>query len=147
MSLVEFLDFLWENETVLWLLSAFSLISFLASIVLIPFLVIRIPVDYFVEEYCHLTPWACQHPVIRWIVLVVKNFLGVVFIIFGLALLLLPGQGLLTIFIGILCLNFPGKKRLERWLIQRSSVRLAVGWLRQRAGRQPLRFQNKRDGR
>jgi hypothetical protein len=76
--------------------------------------------------------------IVRWIIKLVKNLLGVVFILLGLAMLVLPGQGLLTLLIGVLLLNFPGKYRFERWLIQRPSIFRAVAWLRQRAGREQL---------
>ena len=87
-----------------------------------------------------MVPWADQHPVIRWLLVAAKNTTGVVFIILGIAMLVLPGQGLLTIFIGIIFLNFPGKYRFERWLIQLRPVHRSVDWLRKRAGKKPLIF-------
>lgn len=140
MPLIEFLDYIVKNETLLWTLGIVSLITFFASLLVIPWLVVRIPVDYFAEEKRHKIPWANQHPVIRWILLLLKNLVGVIFIILGIAMLVLPGQGLLTILIGIIFLNFPGKYRLERWLIQLKPVQRAVDWLRHRAGEKPLTF-------
>jgi hypothetical protein len=137
---IEFLDFITKNETLLWTLGVVSLITFFASLLVIPWLVMRIPVDYFAERKRHRIPWANQHPVIRWTLLTIKNLFGVVFIFLGIAMLVLPGQGLLTIFIGIIFLNFPGKYRLERWLIQLKPVHRAVDWLRHRAGKEPLIF-------
>jgi hypothetical protein len=139
---IEFLDFITKNETLLWTLGIVSLITFFASLLVIPWLVMRIPVDYFAERKRHRIPWANQHPVVRWTLLIIKNLLGIVFIILGLAMLVLPGQGLLTILIGIILLNFPGKYRFERWLIQLKHVRRAVDWLRHRAGTEPLIFSN-----
>ena len=117
-----------------------SLITFFASLLVIPWLVVRIPVDYFATEKRHKIAWANQHPLIRWALLILKNLVGVIFIFLGIAMLVLPGQGLLTILIGIIFLNFPGKYRLERWLIQLKPVHRAVDWLRHRAGREPLIF-------
>ena len=37
--------------------------------------------------------------------------------------IVLPGRGLLSIVVGIVLLNFPGKFRLERWLVSRRPVR------------------------
>jgi hypothetical protein len=135
-----FLEQIWNNEALLWLLGMLSLLSLFASLVLIPFLVVRIPVDYFSEKKRQPMPWAHQHVVIRWIVLVLKNVIGLFFLLLGIAMLFLPGQGLLMMFIGILLLNFPGKYRLQRWLVRRPSVRNAVNWLRRRSGKPPLRF-------
>lgn len=133
-------DSLWGNETLLLMLGLGSLVFFVASLFLIPFLVVRIPVDYFAESKRQTSPWAEQHIVIRWAVLIVKNIFGLVFVLLGLAMLVLPGQGLLTLLIGVLLLNFPGKYTFERWLIQRPSVHRAVAWLRRRAGQPPLQF-------
>lgn len=131
---------LWGNETLLLILGLVSLLSFVASLLLIPYLVVRIPVDYFAESKRHRLPWAERHIVIRWILLIIKNLLGMIFILLGLAMLVLPGQGMLTLLIGILLLNFPGKYRFERWLIQRPSVYRAVDWLRKRAHRDSLKL-------
>lgn len=139
-ALQNLFDAIWGNPTLLWSLGAVSLFSFVASLFLIPFLVVRIPYDYFSENERQPAPWAKQHVVIRAMVLLIKNLLGMIFILLGLAMLVLPGQGLLTLLIGVLLLNFPGKYRFERWLIQKPSVNKAVDWLRQRAGRRPLEF-------
>lgn len=133
-------DTIWGNETMLLMLGLISLFSFVASLFLIPFLVVRIPVDYFAENKRQPSPWAERHIVIRWTVLLIKNLFGLLFILLGLAMLVLPGQGLLTLLIGVLLLNFPGKYHFERWLIQRQSIYRGVEWLRQRAGREPLEF-------
>jgi hypothetical protein len=76
--------------------------------------------------------------VIRWSLLISKNILGYVFIILGIAMLVLPGQGILTIVIGIMFINFPGKYRLERWAVTRPPVLKAINMLRRRAGHAPL---------
>nr|WP_206063674.1 hypothetical protein [Oceanimonas sp. MB9] len=56
------------------------------------------------------------------------------------SLLVLPGQGLLTILIALVLLSFPGKYRLERRLFMVPTVRNTVNWLRRRAERPPLIF-------
>jgi hypothetical protein len=42
--------------------------------------------------------------------------------------------------VGLGLTSFPGKRRLELWVVQRRSVRRAIAWLRRRAGREPLRY-------
>jgi hypothetical protein len=79
-----------------------------------------------------------QHPVLRPIYLIAKNLLGLVLIIAGIAMLVLPGQGLLTIVVGVVLMNFPGKYRLERWLATRRPVWRSLNWLRRRASRPEL---------
>lgn len=139
-ALQNLFDTIWGNETLLLMLGLVSFLSFIATLFLIPFLIVRIPVDYFAETKRHPSPWAERHVVIRWTVLVMKNLFGVVFALLGLAMLVLPGQGLLTLLVGVLLLNFPGKYRFERWLVRRPSVFKGVAWLRRRAGREPLEF-------
>ncbi len=67
-----------------------------------------------------------------------KNALGYLFVLMGIAMLVLPGQGILTIMIGVTLLDFPGKYRLERWLVSRRPVLRSINWLRRCAGREPL---------
>ena len=53
-------------------------------------------------------------------------------------MLFVPGQGLLTIIVGLTVMNYPGKFRLERWLVMRPRVLPALNWLRKRYGHPPL---------
>lgn len=134
-----FLDLITDTE-ILWTLGIVSVITFFASLMVIPWLVVRIPVDYFAEEKRHFILLEDRRTAMRLVLLVIKNLVGVIFIILGIAMLVLPGQGLLTILLGIIFLNFPGKYRLERWLIRLRVVRRTVDWLRRRYGREPLIF-------
>lgn len=132
-------DWITIDNSTIWYLAVFSIISFIGTLMLIPVLVVRIPADYFAEKKRHRwEPWAHEHPVIRWSLLIAKNLLGYIFIILGIAMLVLPGQGVLTILIGVMFINFPGKYRLERWVVTRGPVLKTINNLRQRAGRAPL---------
>jgi predicted RND superfamily exporter protein len=127
------------NESTIWGLVVFSIVSFIGTLMLIPVLVIRIPEDYFADKKRHRwEPWAHEHPVIRWTLLIAKNVLGYIFITLGIAMLVLPGQGILTILIGIMFINFPGKYRLERWVVLRAPVLSVINKMRRRAGHAPL---------
>lgn len=133
------LDWITIDEATLWCLAVFSIISFMGTLILVPVLIIRIPEDYFAETKRHRwEPWAHEHPVIRWSLLITKNLLGYLFIILGIAMLVLPGQGILTIFIGIMFINFPGKYRLERWVVMQGPLLNTINKLRHRTGRSPL---------
>lgn len=132
-------DWITIDEATLWCLAVFSIVSFMGTLILVPVLIIRIPEDYFAETKRHRwEPWAHEHPVIRWSLLITKNLLGYLFIILGIAMLVLPGQGILTIFIGIMFINFPGKYRLERWVVMRGPLLNTINKLRHRTGRAPL---------
>jgi hypothetical protein len=128
-----------ENRELLWWLTAASAVLFVGSLVLAPVLAARIPADYFAGERRPESPLARRHAAVRWAVVVLKNLAGLVLIGAGAAMLVLPGQGLLTIVLGVLLLDFPGKFRFERWLVSRPRVLSAINWVRAKAGRDPLR--------
>ncbi|HOS97284.1 MAG TPA: PGPGW domain-containing protein, partial [Deltaproteobacteria bacterium] len=67
-----------------------------------------------------------------------KNILGAVFILAGIIMLFLPGQGVLTILIGITLVSFPRKRVLELRLVRKPSVLRALNWMRARAHKPPL---------
>lgn len=122
-----------------WLavLGVASLVMLVASLVALPLLVARMPEDYFGEdtgEWVAPRRWTVQRIALR----VLKNVLGAVLLLAGIAMLVLPGQGLLAILVALSLLDFPGKRALELWILRRRPVRRAVAWLRERAGRPPL---------
>ncbi len=53
-------------------------------------------------------------------------------------MLVTPGQGIVTLLIGLLLMNFPGKYRVERWLVLQPGVLRGLNWLRQKRGHQPF---------
>ena len=97
-----------------------------------------IPADYFAGEHRPVSSLARVHPVLRIVLLLLKNLLGFGVMLMGIAMLVLPGQGLLTILIGLMLVDFPGKFRLEKWLVRRKVVMLGINWLRTRFNRPRL---------
>jgi hypothetical protein len=132
------LAWLRSNEALLGWLAGASVAAFVGSLIAVPWLVVRIPADYFVRGERHRLPWADRHPLVRALLHVGKNLAGCLFIVAGLAMLVLPGQGLLTIVIGVLLLDFPGKRELERRIVARPAILRSINWLRKRGGRPPL---------
>lgn len=119
----------------LWLL-AFSVLSLVVASLLGVWFVAQLPADYFVFDERH--PPHGNHWIIRLVLVLVKNAIGIVLIAAGLVMLFTPGQGLLTIIAGLLLANFPGKYALERWLARQSAVMAALNWLRARRGQPPF---------
>ncbi len=120
-------------------LIVFSVIAFVGTLIAIPAILIRLPPDYFKNH--HHKPWfANHHPVIRTLGLLVKNMAGIIFLLAGIAMLFLPGQGLLTMLLGILFIDFPGKHRLEQKLIQHPQVLKAINAFREKSGKPPFTF-------
>jgi len=139
------LQYIQSHENILLWSLIISGFTFVGTLIIVPALVIRIPADYFTHERRTQTSWAEHHPVVRLLILVSKNLLGYVIIVMGIAMLVLPGQGLLTIIIGLMLINFPGKYRLERWLISLKPVYKSINWLRLRAGHEPLLVKEKKE--
>ena len=123
-----------------WWLGIISIVTFIGTIVALPIILIKIPEDYFIHD--KENPY---HPEnipksLRLFFLIIKNICGGVFLLFGIILLLLPGQGIITILIGISFINFPGKKKLERKIIMQPVVFNAINAIRKRAGYLPLQI-------
>ena len=94
------------------------LLTFCANLALVSFILVKIPSDYF-KESNHSTFLKNQSPVLRVLAIIGKNLLGVVLVVLGILLSLpgVPGQGVLTILLGIMLLDFPGRRRFERWIV------------------------------
>lgn len=131
-------EWIGSYQTLLAWLAAASTVIFIVSLALVPFFVIRIPPDYFVPEKNHERLRSDRHFVLRNIVRIGRNLLGFILLVAGFLMLVLPGQGLLTILVAAMLLNFPGKKRFERWVVSRGPVLRAINWIRRRAKRPPL---------
>jgi len=119
-------------------LAAIAAAVVLIGLVALPVIVLQLPQDYFVRDRRVPVRQSRRHPLLWWVVTILKNILGFVFAAAGIAMLVLPGQGLLTILMGLGLMNFPGKFAIERWIIARPTVAFAVNRLRAAAGRPPI---------
>ncbi len=130
----EFLQPLWAQLSTyedLWVwLGIGSALLFFGSLLALPWLAALIPVDYFTHAREPIAKPLRLHPVLRIVLHVVRNTLGLLLILAGILMLFLPGQGLLTILLGVLVMHFPGKYRLEQWLVQQPGILTALNWLR-----------------
>lgn len=113
--------------------------TFLVSLLVIGALLVRLPATFFLDSHPRQL-WPNRHPVLRWSAKIVKNLLGIALIVLGAVLSLpgVPGQGLLTILVGLILLDFPGKRRLERAILRRPAVLRRVNRLRARFARPAL---------
>jgi len=136
------IDWLREHEDLLFWLAMSSIGTLVLAAVLLPAVVIRMPADYFLrdEERGERRGW------LAWLWRIGKNVVGVVFVLAGIAMLVLPGQGLLTMLIGLLLMDFPGKRGLERRLIGRPRILAMVNRMRVRRGHPPLQLPSEGHG-
>jgi hypothetical protein len=131
-------DWLTQHQAVAWSLVGFSVAMVVAAIVALPFIVVRIPVDYFAHDRSPQLPWQKTHPAVRIVALAGKNILGALLLLAGLVMLFTPGQGILCVLLGVALLDVPGKRRLERWIATRPPVFKALNALRRKYGHPPL---------
>lgn len=115
------------------------LLSFTISAISVGIVMVKIPKNYFsshyVQDFMPGKPW-----IVRWSATILKNLLGIFLILLGVVLSLpgVPGQGVLTILLGLIMMDIPGKRPLEARIIKRPAVLSAVNKLRARYNKPPL---------
>lgn len=122
---------------IVWI-GAFSIVSVFITISAVPAFIIQLPQDYFLKKRKRRLSWTGRHPVVRATLITGKNVIGAMLLIVGIILLFLPGQGILTMFAGIMLMDFPGKYRFERFLVEQPVVIRSINWMRRRAGKEPI---------
>ena len=115
------------------------LVTFTFSLAVTAYILVKLPATYFHHDHDR-DFWVERHRALRWSGIVAKNIFGLVLVLLGLVMSLpgVPGQGVLTILLGVMLLDFPGKRRLERKLVCRPKVRRAIDRIRARFGKPPL---------
>jgi len=114
-------------------------VTFAGSLGIISFILVKVPSTYFQESHPQQF-WVDRHPLIRWLGLIAKNLLGVVLVLLGILMSIpgVPGQGILTILLGIMLLDFPGRRQLEYKLVRRPMILEKINRLRHRFSKPPL---------
>lgn len=131
----------WQSLS--WNQIAFGAGLFLASLTIsfaaLAVVMINIPANYFSSHY-EQDFLPNTHWTVRWGAVILKNLLGVFLIALGILLSLpgIPGQGLLTILLGLIMLDIPGKRPLEARIVQRPAILSSINKLRARFDKPPL---------
>ena len=137
----EWLTNFWQSLTLNQVLLGLGIfvVSLAFSFASIVIVLVKIPANYFSthykQDFLPDSSW-----ILRWGAVIAKNLFGVFLILLGIVLSLpgVPGQGILTILLGIIMLDIPGKRPLEAKIIQRPAVLSAANKLRLRWGKPPL---------
>jgi hypothetical protein len=135
----EWLADFWASLTLTRILygTALFVVSMILSLVIVGIVMVRIPENYFSTHYQHdflpNSSWLT-----RWGAVVAKNIAGLVLVIAGIVMLIGPGQGILTILIGLILMDIPGKRPLEARLIKRPVILAAVNSFRAKYNKPPL---------
>ncbi|HRI62931.1 MAG TPA: hypothetical protein PK156_01805 [Polyangium sp.] len=140
-------QFFITHQTQILLGLAIFIVGLVVSSLVGGLIIVQMPANYFdpfrpVTDHSHRPQWQ------RALLTFAKNFVGVALVIFGFVMALpgVPGQGLLTMFIGLLLLDFPGKRALEQRIISRPSILQACNRLRSRFGKEPFTMRPALDG-
>ncbi|HMZ56402.1 MAG TPA: PGPGW domain-containing protein [Nitrospira sp.] len=114
-----------------------SVFMFVGTLIAIPIILMRLPADYF--DVRTPRPWMeNHHPILRLLGHIVKNVVGAIFLFAGFLMLFLPGQGVLTMLIGLSLIEFPGKRRVEAKIVGQSTVLSTINAMRAKFDKPPL---------
>jgi hypothetical protein len=124
--------------TGLWALLLAAVLLVAANAVVV-FLVVRLPANYFTNPPARSVQ-GDRHWLLHWAVVAGKNLLGGLMVLIGVVLTLpgVPGPGLVLILLGVMLIDFPGKRHMARNLMRRKGIFRTINWLRARFGRPPL---------
>ena len=126
-------DWLYLHHDLIKILGIVSIVMFIGSLILLPVLISFLPQDYFAKETPLESKWSGKYRLFRLPLRILKNLLGVVFVLAGIAMLVLPGQGLLTVLLGLITMDLPGKRKLILWLVRKPKVFNAINWIRRKS--------------
>src|SRR5215510_11014797 len=115
--------------------------SFFINLAIVSVILVKLPANHFSKSR-KTKFWSGPHPALHAAKVIGKNVAGVLLVALGIVLSIpgVPGQGLLTILLGIMLLDFPGRQRLEQKLLCRPKVREAIDSMRRKFGKPPLQL-------
>ena len=131
-------DWFSQNQLLIQWISIGSIISFFGSLIIIPRLIINLPPDFFLKRKKSVS--VKQIVVFRVTFFLLKNFLGFLLFLCGILMLFIPGQGLLTMFLGLVLLDFPGKYKLQLYCLKVQPVRRSLNWIRRKYEKEAFIF-------
>ena len=120
------------NSDLLFLLGSLSIFILIISVFMMVLIISFLPEDYFKSENRNLISSVqnSRYPLLKLLVLITKNFFGVLLLLSGILMLVLPGQGILTIITGLVFMDYPGKYKFERKLLRQKGVINSINWIR-----------------
>ena len=129
------------NSDLLFLLGSLSIFILIISVFMMVLIISFLPEDYFKSENRNLISSVqnSRYPLLKLLVLVTKNFFGVLLLLSGILMLVLPGQGILTIITGLVFIDYPGKYKFERKLLRQKGVINSINWIRSRLSKPSLK--------
>ena len=136
-SYMEAFSYFLQNNQIFLYISGLSTIFFLLSLLGLSWLISIIPHNYFVDKK-RVSLIKMKNPLMWLPIIIIKNSIGLVLILFGILMLILPGQGVLTIITGLIFLDYPGKFRFERSLVRNKLILNSMNWIRRKLNKPDL---------
>ena len=130
-----FFNFIEPYQDYFYWMAIVSAILFVVGVIATPLLLGLIDEDYFIQQKNYKFQINGFWHGVR---IIARTLIGLILLIAGFIMLFTPGQGLLSIVIGLSMMEFPGKHRLEWKLIQHEPTYKALNWLRNKAGKAPF---------
>ena len=129
------------NSDLLFLLGSLSIFILIISVLMMVVIISFLPEDYFKSENRNLISRVqnSRYPLLKLLVLITKNFFGILLLLSGILMLVLPGQGILTIITGLVFIDYPGKYKFERKLLRQKGVINSINWIRSRLSKPSLK--------
>ena len=137
-TLNTFLDLLLVYKNLILWIGSISLFIFVFSLISLKWLVVLIPVDYFLIKKKYKFKY--NNPYLWYLFAVFKKIIGYTLILGGIMMLVLPGQGVFTIIIGLMLSNYPGKYVIEKKFIAIPAILKSINWLRAKSNAPPLKI-------
>lgn len=116
----------------LLILPIIIIVTTFATLASISMLLISLPSDYFTRKK---RVSRIKNPVLRLFLRLLKNVCGAVFLIAGFIMIFTPGPGVLSALVGVILCDFPGKRRVERKIVERPRVLAMINRIRSRYNR------------
>ena len=109
------------------------LVSAALTLGIVTYFVVQLPPNYFQAAF---TP----KPAGNWRSRFGKTIVGAILVIAGAIMAIpgVPGQGIVTMLVGIMLLEFPGKRRMEFRLVRLPTILRGLNFLRARFKKPPL---------
>ena len=113
--------------------------SFFVNLAVVSVILVKLPANHF-SRGRKTEFWSGPHPALNAAKVIGRNIAGFLLLALGIILSIpgVPGQGLLTILLGIMLLDFPGRHRLEQKLLTKPGIVNTINRLRGRFGKPPL---------
>ena len=129
------------NSDLLFFLGSISVFVLIISVFMMVLIISFLPENYFKSENRNLISNVknSRYPLLKFFILIIKNFFGILLFLSGVLMLVLPGQGILTIITGLVFIDYPGKYKFERKLLRQKGVINSINWIRSRLNKPSLK--------